>query len=180
MKKFICILLLIMSMGTMYYFSSQDGNTSLIQSNRIVDIIEDIRDKVTLQNEDLIKIKNKIKDSLSGYNKNFLVRKAAHFGMYAIIGGIMMIVIYLLSKKVIFSACISFTLTFLYAVFDERRQLNIVGRNGSLTDVFIDSTGDILSISILSLIFLFYKGFKYILKKHKEEDDFDDVGKVEG
>ena len=168
MKKFICILLLIMSMGTMYYFSSQDGNTSLIQSNRIVDIIEDIRDKVTLQNEDLIKIKNKIKDSLSGYNKNFLVRKAAHFGMYAIIGGIMMIVIYLLSKKVIFSACISFTLTFLYAVFDERRQLSIAGRAGSLLDVFIDSSGALLAIVIISCIFSLCKGFRLIFKRDKD------------
>ena len=171
MKKVICILLLIVSMGTMYYFSSQDGEASSIQSNTVVNIVEEIRDRVTLENETLIKIKDGIKNALKGHSKNILVRKAAHFAMYAIIGGFMMIVIYMLSRQVIFSACISFTLTLLYAVYDERRQLQILGREGSLTDVFIDSSGALLSILILSCIFLFGKGVKCIFKRFREADD---------
>lgn len=171
MKKIICILLLITSMATMYYFSSQDGDASSIQSNTVVNIVEEIRDKVTLENETLIKIKNKIKNVLKGHSKNILVRKAAHFTMYAIIGGFMMILIYILSRQVIFSACISFALTLLYAVYDERRQLQILGREGSLTDVFIDSSGALMSILILSCIFLFGKGFKCIFKKFRPLDD---------
>ena len=178
MKKCIFILLLIMSMGTMYYFSSQDGNTSSVQSHMALNIVEEIRDKVTLKNEDLINIKDKIKNSLKGYSKNVIVRKAAHFGMYAIIGGIMMIIMYSISKQVIFSACISFALTFLYAVFDERRQLNIAGRTGNLTDVFIDSAGAISSIAILSFIFLFCKGFKFIFKRNKDDDDSENFERV--
>lgn len=170
MKKIIFfVLLLTMSMGAMYYFSSQDGNTSSTQSQRVIDIVEEIRERVTLKNENLININNKIRNSLKGYGKEVIVRKAAHFGMYAIIGGTMMIVMYLLSKKILFSAFVSFTLTFLYAVYDETRQIAIDGRSGSLTDVFIDSTGAILSIFILSLIFIFFKGFNFISKKHKED-----------
>ena len=51
MKKFVYILLLIISMGTMHYFSSQDGSTSKAQSNAVIEIIDDIRDKVTIKNE---------------------------------------------------------------------------------------------------------------------------------
>ena len=50
MKKFVYILLLIISMGTMHYFSSQDGSTSKAQSNAVIEIIDDIREKVTIKN----------------------------------------------------------------------------------------------------------------------------------
>ena len=53
MKKFVYILLLIISMGTMHYFSSQDGSTSKAQSNAVIEIIDDIRDKVTIKNENV-------------------------------------------------------------------------------------------------------------------------------
>lgn len=157
-----------MSMGGMYYFSSQDGNTSSVQSNTVIDIIEEIRDKVTLKNKELIKIKDTIRNNLRGYGKSFVVRKAAHFGIYAVIGGTMMIIIYLLSKRVIFSACISFVITFLYAVFDEKRQISVTGRSGSLRDVFIDSSGALLAISILVFIFMFYKWINLILSKYRK------------
>lgn len=164
----ILIVLLAMSMGGMYYFSSQDGNTSSVQSNMAIEIIDEIRDRVTLQNEKLIKINEQIINKLRGYGKDFLVRKAAHFGIYATIGGTMMIIIYLLSKQIIFSACISFTLTFLYAVFDEKRQLSVDGRSGSLKDVFIDSSGALLAISILAFIFMICKGVNFVLKKYRK------------
>lgn len=170
MKKFIFILLLIMSMGAMYYFSSQDGDTSSGQSQMAIDVVQDVRDKVTLKDENLIKVKDKVLNYLKQYNKSTLVRKGAHFSIYALIGGFMMIVIYLFSNQVIFSACISFALTFMYAVFDERRQLSVPGRGGSLRDVFIDSSGAMLSIIILSVIFLVFKGLKFIFKRKREED----------
>ena len=162
-------MLLAMSMGGMYYFSSQDGNTSSVQSNMAIEIIDEIRDRVTLQNEELIKIKDKIINRLRGYGKSFVVRKAAHFGIYATIGGLLMIIIYLLSKQIIFSACISFTLAFLYALFDEKRQLTVTGRSGSLRDVFIDSSGALLAISILAFIFMFLKGINFILRKYRKK-----------
>lgn len=165
MKKLICILLLLISMGTMYYFSSQDGETSTVQSNKVIEIIDEIRDRVTLKNEKLISIKNKIISELRGYNKSFLVRKGAHFGIYSIIGAMMMITIYLFSKRVIFSAGISLFLTFLYAVYDETRQLNIDGRAGSFKDVLIDSSGALLAITILSILLFIGKKFALVLKK---------------
>ena len=165
----VLMILLTMSMGGMYYFSSQDGNTSSAQSNMVINIIEEIRDKVTLKNEELIKIKDTIINNLRRYGKSFVVRKAAHFGIYAIIGGTMVIIIYLLSKQVIFSACISFTLAFLYALFDEKRQVSVTGRSGSLRDVFIDSSGALLAISILAFIFMFCKGINFILMKYRKD-----------
>ena len=168
MKKFLCILLLFMSMGTMYYFSSQDGQTSSNQSNTVIEIIDEIREKVTLKDERLITLKNKVIDELRKYGKSYVVRKAAHFGIYAIIGGVMMIMIYLLSKRVFLSASLSLLATIVFAIFDERRQLGIPGRNGNLTDVFIDGSGALLAIIILSVLFLSAKGVGFVFGKKYE------------
>ncbi|MDU6983232.1 MAG: VanZ family protein [Terrisporobacter othiniensis] len=167
MKKVIYILLLIMSIGAMHYFSSQNGSTSKSQSNAVVEIIDEIRDKVTLKDEKLIKIKDTVMSELKKYSKSMIVRKAAHFSMYAIIGGISMLVIYSFSKQVFLSACLSFTFSVLFAVFDERSQIAIDGRNGNLTDVFIDSSGALLSICILSILFITTKGIKHVFRREE-------------
>ena len=60
MKKIIAILLLFMFAGGMYYFSSQDGITSSKQSNTALKVIEEIREKVTLKDERVISIKEKV------------------------------------------------------------------------------------------------------------------------
>ena len=51
MKKFIVFILVVCSIGGMYYFSSQDAQVSGSQSQSVVKIIDKIRDEVTLQDE---------------------------------------------------------------------------------------------------------------------------------
>ena len=157
-----------MSIGTMYYFSSQDLSTSISQSNTVVEIIDEIRNKVTLQDEILIKIKDTIMNKLKKYEKHFIVRKAAHFFMYAVIGGLMMLVVYSFLKRVFLSASLSFTFTFLFAVFDEKSQLAVDGRTASLRDILIDSSGALLSIIILSILFLIKNRMEYLFKRKSE------------
>ena len=104
---------------------------------------------------------------LKKHKKSLLVRKAAHFTMYAVIGGMAMLVIYSFSKHIFLSATLSFTLAFLYAVFDERSQMAVDGRSGNFTDVLIDSSGALLAILILSILFMIIKGIKNIFnQKH--------------
>ena len=164
MKKFLWIVLLIMSMGTMYYFSSQDGDTSTMQSNAAVEIIDKLFDKareeITLTDDRLISLKDQIIGELKTYDKSYLVRKAAHFTMYALIGGFMMLVFHAFSKQVFFSGTFAMIITFLYAVYDEKRQLTVSGRNGCITDVFIDSCGAFTAIVILSVLILTGRGIK--------------------
>ncbi len=167
MKKIICILLLVSVLGGMYYFSSQEGDVSSQQSHKVVEIIDKVRDKVTLKDEKLIEIKDKIYSKLRYYDKDYIVRKAAHASIYACIGASMLLVIYLFIKKVILSANIAFVLTVMYAIYDEKRQLSVSGRTGSITDVLIDSCGALLAIIVLSIILTTEKGIVTILNKHK-------------
>lgn len=169
MKKVICILLLVLSMGAMYYFSSQDGRKSSEQSNKVVKAIDEVRNEVTLKDPKLISIKDKIFNKLRGYGKSFVVRKAAHFSIYACIGVSILLVIYIFLKKVTLSAIIAFVLAVMYAVFDERRQLAIDGRAGSIKDVFIDSAGAFTGIFIVAIILLMGKGIWTMFSKKSED-----------
>ena len=165
MKKIILILLLIAAMGTMHYFSTQDGQTSTNQSNAVIEVLDKVRDKVTLKDERLVKINEIIMGKLKKYKKSTIVRKAAHFSMYALIGGIAMIVIYSFSKKIFLAASVSFILSVLYAVFDEKTQIAVDGRNGNIMDVFIDSSGALVAITILLTSFFMVKTLKKIISK---------------
>ena len=170
MKKAVCIVLLILAMGSMYYFSSQEGYTSSQQSQKVVELIDKVRDKVTLTDERLISIKDKIYNELRGYNKEYIVRKAAHFSIYACIGGSMLLVVYLFTKKVIFSSIFSFILTVMYAIYDEKRQLEVSGRVSSITDVFIDSSGALLAIIFLAILLATGKGIENIISLFKRSN----------
>ena len=76
MKKFLVFMLVVCSIGGMYYFSSQDAQVSGSQSQLVVRFIDKIRDKVTLQDEKLIKIQTKIYEKLKGFgSKSYIVRK---------------------------------------------------------------------------------------------------------
>ena len=166
MKKFIGIVLLILVMGSMYYFSSQDGITSSGQSNKVIEVIDKVRDKVTLKDNRLISIKEKVFNELKNYGREgYVIRKIAHFLIYACIGIVMAYVIYLFSKKVFMSAFLAFILTSTYAYYDEYRQLSVIGRSGSLKDVLIDSSGALAGVCIFFILTIVFKGIKSLFFK---------------
>ena len=175
MKKFIVIMLVIISIGGMYYFSSQNGNVSGNQSQVVVNIIDKVRDKVTLKNQNLIKVQTKIYDKLRKLgSKSYIVRKMAHFIIYALIGISLLLFMYVFSKKLILSSIIAFILSVTYACYDEYRQISIPGRSGSIKDVFIDScgalTGIILTFSIILIIKLIISKTKNTSNKLNKEE----------
>lgn len=175
MKKFVVIMLVIISIGGMYYFSSQNGNVSGNQSQIVVNIIDKVRDKVTLKNQNLIKVQTKIYDKLRKLgSKSYIVRKMAHFIIYALIGISLLLFMYVFSKKLMLSSIIAFILSVTYACYDEYRQISIPGRSGSIKDVFIDScgalTGIILTFSIILIIKLIISKTKNTSNKLNKEE----------
>lgn len=160
MKKFLACVLVIFSLGSMYYFSSKDSKTSSEQSNSVVELIDKIRNHITLKDEKLIKIKNKLYSELKSLgDKSYVVRKFAHFSIYAFIGISLNLFIYAFSRKLLLSSSLAFMLSIIYACFDEYRQLSIDGRYGNLKDVFIDSSGALTGIIVLSFIIILIKLF---------------------
>ena len=172
MRKILVIMLVIISIGGMYYFSSQDAEVSGRQSQAVVNVIDKIRDKVTLKNDELIKIQTKVYSKLRGFgSKSYIIRKMAHFSIYALIGASLVLFIYLFSKKLLLSSNLAFLLSIIYACYDEYRQLSVPGRAGSIKDIVIDScgalSGIIITFTILFIIKIITLLFKKILNKEE-------------
>ncbi|MGL5750148.1 MAG: VanZ family protein [Paraclostridium sp.] len=171
MKKFLCLLLVVFTMGAMYYFSGQEGNKSKAQSDGAVKIIDEIRNEVTLKDERLISIKEKIFNKLKQYgDKGYVVRKMAHFSIYAAIGTSICLFLYVITKKIFISSTLAFMLSAMYAYYDElTRQVSVAGRVGTIKDVFIDSAGAFTGIAILFAIVVTFNGLRgfvnFIFKK---------------
>ena len=143
-RKVLFIVLVIIWMLIIFYFSHQQGtgssNTSKKVSIVIVNII-DAKNKITQeQKEQMLNILEPI------------LRKLAHYILY-IIGGILIInsvnaYIKEDNKNTIYSAYIGI----IYAVSDEIHQLFINGRSGKVADVIIDSIGIFTGIAIYMLM----------------------------
>lgn len=172
MRKFIVAILVVFSIGGMYYFSSQNGEVSGTQSQAVLKIIDKIREKIILKDENLIKIQTKIYNKLKKFgSKGYIIRKLAHFTIYALIGTSLLLFIYVFSKKLILSSSIALLISLIYACYDEYRQLFIPGRAGSLNDVFIDSCGALTGIVLTTIIILVIKYIICLFKKLSSKDD---------
>lgn len=93
----------------------------------------------------------------------FIVRKTAHFTLYAILGGLAFLgVVTYKSITLKNRFFISAVICLLYAISDEIHQIFVPGRSGEVRDVCIDFAGSMLAIFILLLFTRFKKFEKYI------------------
>lgn len=94
----------------------------------------------------------------------FIIRKAAHFTIYTILGGLAFLSIFTYKKLPFWSRSLSSAaFCLLYAVSDEIHQLLVPGRSGEIRDVFIDFCGALLGIAVLILTFKF-SNLKFVKK----------------
>lgn len=142
MKKVIKIILLVLCMSTIFFFSNDKADASTKKSDGlIVRISEMVLNK---------KLNNNEKDKYT--TKYFkVIRKSAHFTIYLILG---LIFISLLKEyNIIDKRSIIYTVIFvlLYACSDEIHQLFVSGRSGEILDVLIDTTGGFIGTMIYKL-----------------------------
>lgn len=91
-------------------------------------------------------------------NFQFIVRKTAHFSLYAVLGVLSFLsVISYRNLKYRFRLLISAGICLLYAASDEFHQLFIAGRSAEIRDVCIDFCGAALAITALALLARYIK-----------------------
>ena len=148
MKKIISIILLVLWMCLIFYFSNQPSYDSDKASNGVIDKLINIVEKVSNYefNEEELNIINK--------NLVFPVRKSAHFTIYLILGILFYNLIRLYMNNNFKILIISILMCVIYACSDEIHQLFVFGRSGEIRDVLIDSIGSLIGILI---IYTFYK-----------------------
>lgn len=118
-------------MGIIFWFSNQDAEESLKQSNFILQYLKEILEIFSLD-----------------------VRKLAHFTIYLTLGSCYFLSFKKLNKN---AGILSIILTFLYACTDEFHQSFIPGRGPAFKDVTIDTLGGSSGIVILYKFINHYK-----------------------
>lgn len=142
-KRVILYLLLILILLIVFIFSGENGqksnNTSDAFTGNIIDKVSNITNKEISD--------NKKKDII--INTRFIVRKAAHFSIYFILGIIIYLILstYNINKILIISIMICFTL----GCLDEFHQVFIPGRTARFYDCIIDTLGSSTGIIILDI-----------------------------
>ena len=123
-------------MMIIFQFSMQDGEESAGLSLTIVHMI--LKIFPFIKNQDLL---------------HFIIRKAAHMSEYALLS-LTFVYGFYKSNFVISKVCLySLLCTFLYACSDELHQLFVSGRAGQFTDVLIDTTGGVIMIVCLFILY---------------------------
>ena len=82
------------------------------------------------------------------YALHFLIRKAAHFGIFMLLGISVLQVLRTFKLKWIFRILITLGICLLYAMTDEFHQLFVVGRSGLVFDVIVDFAGSLLGMFV--------------------------------
>ena len=143
MKRKIFLGLFLLWMAVVFLFSHQTGVNSSKTSGVIVKEVVKIITTIKEVPEDKI-------DDLTS-TVSFIIRKLAHFSIYAVGGIILFILLKLYNFSNIKALLCTVGLCFCYAVSDEMHQLYVAGRSGQIRDVCIDTAGATTG-AILTLI----------------------------
>ena len=92
---------------------------------------------------------------------DFIVRKAAHFSEYAVLGALLSVTVYLYAQKRWKSFFITLPIGAAVAVCDEVIQLFPVGRSCEVRDMLIDFSGVLIAALIVQLIL-------YLIERHRK------------
>ena len=142
-KKIIKILLVVIWMGVIFSFSSDNKNASDNKSSSVIITIYHF-----FSDKELTKLEEK--QIIEKYA--YPIRKIAHFTEYFILG---LLVISLISEYTIINKkaiIIGIIICLLYAISDELHQLFTSGRSARVFDVLVDTSGSTTSILIYTFI----------------------------
>jgi VanZ family protein len=133
-NKKVLYLLPVLWMGVIFYFSHQNGDESSQVSGWFVDFVIRVAEILNLD--------------ITGWNLNLLVRKAAHFSIFAVLGFLLFLTLYINRQKLFSSSVYAFAIGSIYGVFDEFHQYFVPGRSCQLTDMLIDASGVMAAVLI--------------------------------
>lgn len=154
-RKIIKIFIVLLCMIIIFSFSSDNDKASDKKSDGVIISVAKLIKRNNLSKKEKIKYINKYV---------VFVRKSAHFIIYFALGLSLISLIReyrILDLKAILIALL---IAILYACSDEFHQLFISGRSGQISDIFLDSFGSFIGISIYYLIYKI-RSKKYEQKK---------------
>ena len=147
----ICILWLLV----IFLFSAMNAKESSNLTEFVLDIVSYLRNKLFFIDELFLKL-------TQNHSIFYIVRKMAHLFVFCMLEIISFILLRTFGFSFFKSALYSILIVIGYACTDEFHQLFVSGRSGQLSDVFIDTIGGSIGLSIILLISMTSKIFKKI------------------
>lgn len=143
--------------------SEQNGTQSNMKSGKIVSYVME-----SLIQNDFPVNRN---DVFWKMTANALLRKAAHFTEYMLIGIFLTVLLNLITKKMWISIPAASIICFALAYLDEYRQQFVVGRGSTWFDVRIDTYGSLTGIAIATVFFLIFNKFLRLKDKLRDLEE---------
>lgn len=149
-KRIIFGILVLLNCSIIFYFSHQASDSSNQQSGTIVEIISNIIPYIKNMEEPE---KTVLKETVLAP----IVRRIAHFSIYAMLGLLTTNFMLTIEKKKMYQRVIlALAFCLVYAITDEFHQTFIEGRSGRVVDVLVDTagalTGILFTIAITTII----------------------------
>ena len=145
-KRVIRWLPAVICMAVIFAFSAQNGEESGEVSSGFLSMLLSLIPKEWLDPDGSTKVLI-----------HFLVRKAAHFSVYALLGSSYLFALWRYSVSPALKGVLAVAMSFLYACTDEFHQGFVAGRGPSFTDVLIDSLGAATAVGLIFLFLLLRK-----------------------
>lgn len=146
-------------MALIFYLSSQNAAISSETSGSVIEAVADIfyPDFSEFSDEKQVEIISSLQ---------FIVRKAAHFSLYAVLGILSFLsVVSYRNLKYKFRILLSAVICLIYAASDEFHQLFVAGRSAEIRDVCIDFCGSLIAITVLALLSRYIKSVYKIIRR---------------
>lgn len=149
-RRMVFLILSILCMLTIFMFSSRDGKQSSRDSGKVDTAVTRIQKK---------KISKMTRKQKAAYVEkvDLVVRKSAHVAEYMVLAQLVFGAFYLESRKKYINFLIPFLIASFYSVTDEAHQYFVSERNGTPTDVLIDSAGALAGVLIVFAVVLAVK-----------------------
>lgn len=150
--RLILTLLSVLAVGAIFYNSSLDAVESTTQSDPLVDGINAFLRSI----------------HIDFTVDSHMVRKAAHFTEYAVLGLLLSVTVYLYVKERKRALFITLPIGAGVAVCDELIQLFPAGRSCEVKDMLIDFSGVLFSALIIQLVL-------YLTEKHRRKKEGNEI-----
>lgn len=139
---------IVLWMAVIFAFSAQNAESSTDTSDGVVDrVVEEMFGTAD---------RNIVPDSVR-LAVSFIVRKAAHFASYFLLGSLCAGAFLSDTRRLLVTNLYALGLSFAYAVSDEIHQLFVPGRAGRLLDVGIDTAGALCGILVFCAVLTLVK-----------------------
>ena len=155
-------------MFSIYSFSSENGFDSQMRSEMVTEKIkEEVKTKLETSEKGL-KLSEKIKYKVIMYSPygsdwNANVRKLAHFSIYFCLAMMVYITLAILGVNKTLRFILTIGFCFCFAFADEYHQAFCGGRTSSMTDVYIDTFGALVSTCIWTVLSWVLNGIGYVI-----------------